>query len=215
MRHLRFHRELFVNAPVEVRSAVVADGQFQGAVVHLLGSEGRLAATSLERLPAAGTALPQVSAQALEMALPRSLAAPSADKGGAATKIALGPIRPAELDHTGALLWEELIRRLALVSHQHVARLGFTQDFVRQSGINRMSVEIRVERLAEAVAGTCLRAQARLVDVGRKSFTTESHIETESGTLLVSIRQTLLVVDLTTRRAVEAPDLLRRFASRE
>jgi acyl-CoA thioesterase FadM len=210
-RHLRFHRELFVNAPVEVRTALVADGPFQGAAVHLLCSEGHLAATALEHLRAGGAALPKVRARDLVLALPRAVAVTGAVfvDGGATTEIALGPIRPGEIDHTGALLWEELMRRLSLVSHQHVANLGFTRDFVRQSGVNRMSAEIRVERLAEAVLGTCLRAKARLVEVGRKSFTTESRIETESGTLLASIRQTLLVVDLTTRRAVEAPDFLR------
>jgi len=210
-RYLRFHRELFVNAPVEVRSVIVADGPFQDSTVHLLCSDGRLAATAMERLPAVGATLPRANAHDLALALPRPTSATGGDAAAAGLPAAatLGPIRPAELDHTGALLWEELMRRLSLAAHQHVTRLGFTPDFVRQSGINRMSAEMWVERHAEAVPGTCLRADSRLLAVGRKSFSTEHRIETEGGILLASIRQTLVVVDLTTRRVVETPEFLR------
>lgn len=191
IRHMRFHRELFANAPVEVRSAVVADGPFASATVHLLCSDGRLAATAMEHPRPGGATLPRASAHDLALALPRQISstAPTVVASRWESEVTLGPIRPAELDHTGAMLWEELIRSLSLTAHQHIARLGFTPEFVRQRGINRMSVEMRVERHAEAVAGTCLRADTRLVAVGRKGFTTKHRIETEGGVLLASVRQ--------------------------
>lgn len=210
-RHMRFHRELFVGAAVEVRSAMVADGPHQGATVHLLLSEGRLSATALDVPAGDGAALPPVGAGDLALALPRGVArtadAPRPEDWAA--PVPMGPIRPAECDHTGALLWEELIRRLALTSHRHITEMGFTPAFVRDSGINRMSAEMRVERHGHVPVGTCLAGNSRLVAVGSKTFSTEHRIESQTGALLATIRQTLIAVDLKTRRAVAAPGFLR------
>ncbi len=209
-RHLRFHRELFVNAPVEVRSARVADGLHQGAVVHFLSTDGRLAATAMD--PSASVDLPWASAHDAALALPRGLVhLAEAAVGNWTDLVSLGPIRPAEVDHTGALLWEELVRRLALSSHGHVASLGFSADFVAREGINRMSAEMRIDRMSEVSAGTCLWADTRLVSVRSKGFSTEHRICAADGTFVASIRQNLLTVDLKTRRAVEVPAFLRKF----
>lgn len=210
-RHVRFHRELLAGDPVEVRSVVVDDGPHQGATVHLLSSDGRLAATAMERLLGVGEPLPRISAKSLELALPRlqSTADTVVATGSVVVKATLGPIRPTEVDHTGALLWEDIVRRLSLAAHRHITHLGFTPEFIRQNRINRTSVEMRIERHAEAAVGTCLRARTRLVSVSRKSFSTENQIETDDGVLLASIRQNLIVLDLTTRRAVLTPEFLR------
>jgi acyl-CoA thioesterase FadM len=211
IRHMRFHRELFANAPVEVRSAMVADGPHKGAAVHLLASDGRLAATALDWPAPEQANLPLARAKDLALALPSGSPFVTADTANAGwpSPVPLGPIRPSELDHTGALLWEELIGRLALTSHRHITQLGFTPAFVGQSGINRMTAEMRVERHAEVPVGTCLQANTQLVAVGRKSFSTGHRIESDTGVLLAAIRQNLRVVDLKTRRAVELPDFLR------
>src|SRR5690349_20111893 len=47
-RNVRFHRELFVGAAVEVRSATIGTGDHKGAVVHLLFSKGAIAAIALD-----------------------------------------------------------------------------------------------------------------------------------------------------------------------
>ena len=214
LRHMRFHRELFVSAPVKIRSARVADGPHQGATVHLLQSDGRLAASAVDLSAREGADIPLASAQDLAIALPRSVAEtePAVAIEGWAEPVPMGPIRPVECDHTGALLWEEMIRRLALTSHEHMTNLGFTRDFVQQSGINRMSAEMRIERQGEVPVGTCVRGTSRLVAVGRKSFSTEHRVESDTGTPLAFIRQNLLAVDLKTRRAVEVPAFLRAFS---
>jgi hypothetical protein len=59
-RHLRFHGELTVSAPIEVRSARLADADhLEEATVHLLFSAGRIAATALD-LPGGALHLPRV-----------------------------------------------------------------------------------------------------------------------------------------------------------
>lgn len=210
-RHMRFHRELFANAPVEVRSMTVADGPHAGATVHVLASEGRLSATAMDSVDGPGTELPAFSSETLAFALPRGISGEPASSNAApwTEPMPMGPTRPAEYDHTGALLWEEVIRRLAFTSHLHIARVGYTPAFVQQSGINRMSVEMRIDRLGEVPVGSCLLAESRLVAVGGKSFSTEHRIESDSGIPLALVRQNLLAVDLSTRRAVEVPEFLR------
>jgi hypothetical protein len=72
-RLIRFYHELFPRSAVEVRSVTVDGGQYDGAVVHLMYSEDRIAATSLDQ-PGIGSALlPRVPADDLRFAFPLSL----------------------------------------------------------------------------------------------------------------------------------------------
>jgi len=73
VRHIRFHRELFASAPVEVRSSVLDGGAFDGAIVHLLSSSGRLAATALDMPGDVARGFPRVTPEEVAPALPRGL----------------------------------------------------------------------------------------------------------------------------------------------
>jgi acyl-CoA thioesterase FadM len=151
-----------------------------------------------------------VAAEDIPLALPRSL-----DPGGYADwpelgpgAVMMGPIRPAELDHTGALTSEELIRRIAATSHDYMSRAGFTPEWTAQTGINRMAVEFRLQRGRTPPAGTVLYGETRLASARGKSFCTVHRILTTDGEVVATNEQFLLAVDLTTRRAVEVPAFL-------
>lgn len=208
-RHMRFHRELTVSAPVEVRSAVVVGGAMDGAVVHLLRSARSLAATALD-FPGGARGLPGVSHDNIGMALPRGLTADPVREGtdGAGCRVLLGPVRPHELDHTGAIPMDGIIRFSAIASHDHLNRLGFTPTFSDATRINRMAVESRVTLGKAPVAGTPLRAVSRLLRVGGRNFWTVHHIQTDTDDTVATVEQCLVTVNLETRRAVDVPQFL-------
>ncbi|PZQ50476.1 MAG: hypothetical protein DI556_07955 [Rhodovulum sulfidophilum] len=216
-RHIRYHRELFVGAAVGLRSARIAEGAFAGAVLHLLSGEEGLSATAID-LPGTGAEqLPAAPADVVRIATPRAAAQPvdwsAAEPAGQLAEV--GPVRPAELDHAGALRAEEIIRRVAYGLHGLLSGLGFTRAFETGHGIGRMAVETRTTRLGPCAAGDLLRARSRVAGVGRRSFATRHRLETTAGAPVAEVAHRLVTVDLTARRAVDLPDFLRALRSDE
>ncbi len=211
-RHIRYHRELRVGAAVEIRSAAVRGGAADGAMVHLLASASRLSAVAIDRTAQGVPNLPDMDGEPLERLLPRDLSSPmgvAAGKAGTVFHGEVGPVRPAALDHAGGLLFEEIIARSAITSHYLLLGLGYTMEFTERTGIGRMAIELSVARRGEVAAGTVLVTQARLSDVNGKSFSLEHWIGTRAGQQVAAVRQTLLAVDLRSRRAAAVPDFLR------
>ncbi|RQP04152.1 MAG: thioesterase [Paracoccus sp. BP8] len=213
-RHIRFHRELFVGAAIELRSALVADGPHMGSVAHLLCSGGRLSATCLDIRPGPIEGLPQLAAQELALALPRGLSGPCPpwqDSGNVST-CETGPLRQADLDHEGRIPMDEIIRRTAYATHGHVAALGLDETLLKETGISRMAVESRFCRLGDCPVGTPLRVWARVSQLGQKSFTVSHLVESHAGQAVALVDHNLITVDLNSRRAVDLPDFLRKAA---
>jgi len=212
-RTVRFHRELFIGAAVEVRSARISTGQFAGSIVHAMLSEGLVSATALDRPRLPGVGLPAVDAAEVELALPR--AAPSDmpwdSLAADASVCETGTVRPHELDHTGSLLFEEMIRRMSVGVHDQLAMLGFTTEFMKATSISRMTVELTVTPLGICAAGTPLRVRSRISSVRSKSFSSIHWLETPDGSPISQVENTIVAVDLTSRRAVELPDFLLRL----
>ena len=212
LRHLRFHRELFVSAPVEVRSARLAGGPQDGAVVHLLMSGGEISATALDLTPQPAADLPEVTPEEVPLALPRGLGTTPMrdwpDAGAHDVTVPLGPVRPSDLDHTGALLFEQIIRHSSVSSHAQLNHLGFTPEFSNRTGINRMGVEFLVSRGAAPLAGRPLFATSRLQAIKGKSFWAVHRVIDDMGEAVATIEQCLLTVDLNTRKAVAVPEFL-------
>ena len=50
-----------------------------------------------------------------------------------------GPVRPTDVDHTGAILFEDIIRRVTFSSHGQLTRLGLHADYAKENGIGRMA----------------------------------------------------------------------------
>lgn len=211
-RTVRFHRELFAGAAVEVRSGRLAEGAHAGAVVHLLSGGGRLSATALDLPGTGGGSLPSVGAGAVRLAFPRGAAAPpdEGERSPGAEVAETGPARPGELDHTGALCSEEIFRRAALGLHRLLDRLGFTPAFTAETGIGRMAVESRIVPLGPCRVGGFIRVTSRIAAVGRRFLSTRHRLDTDAGETVARVDHDIVAVDLRTRRAVDVPDFLRQ-----
>jgi len=103
----------------------------------------------------------------------------------------------ALFDHA---MWE-LMRQLGVHdSHGRDALLGWAD------------VETTVRYLREVSVGSAVRIRSRLLRVGRTSLVTEHVLLlAESGEERTTCRTTSVRFDLSTRRAVEVPEALRRF----
>lgn len=214
-RHIRYHRELFVGAPVEVRSAWVPKGAFSGALLHLLCSNGQIAATALDRPRFDIAGLPPVTLDEMPQAKPRGLTDASVvawDRDAPdAVVTETGPIRPADLDHCGQPLYEAIFRNVSISATHHLDRLGLTPDYMKQANITRMAVEARISRVGDWTLGMPLLVKSRLTSVGAKAFATAHRIETADGQLAALFENNVVTVDLATRRARHVPDVLSRF----
>jgi acyl-CoA thioester hydrolase len=213
-RHLRFHKELRVSAPVEVRSArLPGNGPFGNAVAHILSSNGQLSATALDYPVSYGDHLPEVSADEVPFVLPRGIIAPPPSQRpdtAPLTEVALGPVRGADLDHHGIIGFEALLRFASTIQHAQLNRFGLTPEFAASCGINRMGIEFRVTRGEHPPAGTPLWGKSWIYKIEGKAIWALTEIETADGASVARIEMCVLTVDLNTRKAVPVPDFVYR-----
>lgn len=211
-RAVRYHRELFSAAPVLVRSLRIADGALEGWTVHVLSSEGSLSAVCAERPNAPIAALPAVPEADVRAILPRDLDGPEVAWDPAAPGAFVtepGSLRPADLDHRGAILDEELVRISACSLQHQLARLGFTTAFTKETSISRMAMAILVERKVAVPAGTLLQVRSTICDLREKSFWAVDDLSTPGGDPVATVKRTIVAVDLERRRIVALPDFMR------
>lgn len=213
-QHTRYHRELLETAPVEIRSATLADGDLAGATVHLLSSNGKLSATAIEQPGHAGGALPEVASAEVALALPRGVdGAPHQPDNSPLPKdgriIEHGLVQPRETDHTGALAIDWMMGRIAAASNNLLAGLGFTPEFVRESGISRMGVETKITLHAPVPVGIRLCSVVHIATTGRKNMVLKHRFFTPDKMPVAAVDQSLVTVDMKTRRATVLPDFLR------
>lgn len=214
-QHTRYHRELMQTSPVEIRSVVLEDGEFAGATVHLLISQGRLSATALSQTGQNRSGLPTVSVDKVALALPRGvkgaqhIAEISARQGKIYEQ---GIVQPREVDHMGALGIDWLMGRIAAASNDLLAGMGFTPQFVRDNQISRMGVETKITMFTPIQVGTRLQSVVRVVHVGSKNIVLGHQFFDPENRPLAQVDQSLLAVDMKTRRATELPSFLNGVA---
>lgn len=209
--HFRFHRELVCPQPMRIHSARIAGGPQAGNVVHQMvsGSENWLSATAIE-VPDYVPNLPAVSADAIVRALPRGLRferLPWMDQSPSAP---VGVVRPSDLDHLGALLPNVLLSVCASASHSYMGGLGLTAEWAKATGCNRMSVEMTLTRHALCRAGDHLAVATAITEVGARHFVLLHEVSNAvTGAACASVEQSLLVIDLKTRKPVDLPEFIR------
>jgi acyl-CoA thioester hydrolase len=212
-RLMRFHSELRVSAPVEVRSAKLTGADnLDGAVIHHMWSAGKLAATGLDLPGTSGGHLPPVTPEDVPMALPRGITGPppgvSPAPGVDLTEIELGPIRREDLDHTGQLRFDTLLRHSSNIQHAQLNKLGLTPDYADKNRINRMGVEFRLTRGATPAEGECLRGRTWISRISGKAFWATTAITAANDDLVALIEMCVVTVNLDTRKAVPVPDFM-------
>lgn len=211
-RLIRFHHELFVGTAVEVRSAQVADGQFAGALAHVLYGSNRMSATALDLGGVSVAGLPQVKEADIGLILPRGLwLRPMPEDWPADTRICeTGPLRPTELDHEGQVSFEAIFHRVAIAAHDFANQLGLTEALVREQGISRMAVESRVTVLGSCLVGVPLRVRSHVAHVATRTYGVSHRLETHGSVPLAFVQHGILTVDLKSRKAIRLPDFLLR-----
>ena len=176
-------------------------------------SRGRLAATALD-LPGGVDGLPAISPEDVPLALPRGITGPvfgaEVPPGPQVVAVEMGPIRTEDLDHTGALRFDHVIRHASTLQHTLLNAVGLTQDYADTARINRMGVEFRVTLTGAATppAGALLRGQTWIPRVSDKRFWAANRITTAEGDLLALVDMCLVTVNLDTRKAVDVPDFM-------
>lgn len=208
---MRFHSELRISAPVEVRSARLTDaGALDGAIVHLLLSGDRLAATALD-MPIGDADLPEIAASDVPFALPRGIqdSPPQTPTSGAdMTEVELGPIRSEDIDHAGHLRFDTILRFSSNIQHIQLNKLGLTPEFADTHNINRMGVEFRVSPCATPPLGTPLQGRTWLWKIAGKALWAMTEITTPDRSSVAAIEMCVVTVDLKTRKAVAVPDFM-------
>lgn len=217
-QHIRYHRELMQAAPIEVRTAVLADGDCAGALLHMLSSEGRLSATALEWPGASAADLPRLNAADAVLALPKGLKPdtptpePHLDLvGRRVTEHAF--VQPNEIDHTGSLAFEHLMSRIAVSTSRLLFDLGSTPEYGRQHALSQMSLESRLTRFGHIPTGTRLRSLDTVVEIGRKTLTLLHNFIAPDGAEVARAEQVIAYVDMRIRRTVEVPDFMHEAAA--
>lgn len=216
-QHTRYHRELFNTSEVEVRSAVLADGPFEGALVHILSSGGKLSATALMQIDWRAENLPRVFASDVLAAMPRGIdrtqqTQRSGKPSGDMPIVEHGFIQPVEVDHTGSLTTDRLMGRIATASNRMLFAAGFTPEFTKTHGISRMGIETRITRFSPMPIGMRLCSTLRATKIERKLAVLSHSFFTPDGTEVASADQALLAVDMKTRRATDLPDFMHSLA---
>ncbi len=220
LRHYRFHRELRCPQTMRIRSSRIAGGAFDGAVIHWMeaGATGELSATAIEWPAYPVGALPARAEADLARALPRGLSAAPHVWNPAAARLPAAPagvVRPAEVDHTGDILANELVARNSAGSHQLLNRLGLTVDWIDRTNCNRMAVEVKVGRHGPARAGEMLEVASWVSEIGTRSFTIHHQMaNATTGRPCASIEILMLVIDLGTRRATAVPGFVQEARER-
>lgn len=213
-QHTRYHRELVQTSPVEIRSATLADGDLAGATVHILNSNGRLSATAITQPGVSGAALPMVSSADVALALPRGVdgsqhVPETAPLPANAKIVEHGFVQPRETDHTATLSIDFLMGRIAAASNDLLGGLGFTPDFVKENQMSRMGVETKITTFQSIPVGTRLQSVVRVARAGGKNILLRHRFFTTDNTPVAAVDQSLVTVDMKTRRATELPDFLK------
>ena len=206
--HVRFHRELGGGDPIVVRSY-----QAQGQGTHVLTCHGAVSATAIAYgLPEHG--FPPLPVDLAPRVLPRGLTDafpdPWTPDPSAEGVVELGPVQSGETYSDGTLRIDVAAAKLAIPTHHHAMRIGFTLELAEERGIGRMLVELRYRPIAPCSTGTFLRGVTKTTRVEGKAFTTANMLYGHDGMPVAMFELCTLAVDLNTRRAIDVPDFIAR-----
>lgn len=215
--HTRFHRELLLDDRGHVRTLPVRDGRGAVFLLHELirSEDGVLSSTSLEPLPDAPADLAAAPAEEFGHALPRGLPEGPAERlGDAAALVADGRAltscvtvaEPSHLDHAGHLRAERVVGSFACGGQSSWSLIGATSEALRERGLGRVALELKLAILADPRPGTVLRQTTGCLSFGTKTLHFGHQIEDAvTGRLHATGRVIGVLLDHATRRSVTIP----------
>lgn len=215
-RHIRFHREMMVGSAIAIYTAQLhEDAQ---VLVHYLYGNGTLSATAVERYaePIPNLGLPLVPEADCTEARTRGLTperrARAIDGWDGIEKVPLLTLRATDLEQTGALLPEVVMRLSATSSHRKLNAVGLTREFSERTGVNRMNAECCISLRGQALAGDIIFAQSRITAAEERNFVAAHRLLNHRCQEVALVELCLLAVDLNTRRVTDVPDFIRSAA---
>lgn len=213
-RHVRYHAELRAGSTGLVRSAVIANGPFQGRVVHCLenAETGVLAATALDS--ASDPAFSHgIAPEDVQRALPRSAQpqplsplAPDAilAKGGLVTNRSI--VTPGECGADGRMSEQAHVARFSDAAPHTWHRAGVPVEWLKENGLGRVAVEMKITHHASARAGDPLALYSvPSASTGRTVTLRHEIVRMTEGTAIASGEVVALILDLATRKATRLP----------
>lgn len=219
-RHVRYHRELMMGTNTLVRSMVATDAHL---LVHeLLNFDtGEVAATAIDRFEQTLEVAEPQGLPVPEIARPRGLPETPLDvpdvqpilhsSSGLVTNHSL--VTPDQCDHAGQLLDQFAIARFSDAASHLWHHLGASRDWMRQCNLGTVAVEMKTTLHAPVTSGVTLETVSWPSAIGSKTFSFRHQVlDLVSSKPLYSGAVTALLMDLTARRSVTLPDVLKQNA---
>jgi acyl-CoA thioester hydrolase len=213
-RHLRFHAELLAGDIFRVSSARIVDGARAGSIVHYMqhAGSGRVIATALDG-PAQFFDCNAVSESAVPEALPRSIDGRHEDPIPLAQMLETGGqvcgrcwVTTGQCTAAGELTQQQLVGMFGDAAGHVWERAGAGVVWLRENGLGRAAVEMKVDHYAAARAGDALVLYSRVGPIRGKSIQLQHQLSRVPGYEPVARGEvTALLIDLQTRRSVAMP----------
>lgn len=216
-RHLRFHREIRAGESLQISTGVVKDGEYKGSVVHHMinAVTGALCTTALDNIATPIDCDALVDEKQLSKAIPRGVPlrpttpfdADSLLSSGQAMVANYNVIRSHDLDTQGNFIPSRIVSMFTDGAPHVWEKAGITTDWLNKNGFGRVAVEMRVDLLAKPIEGEPLRLVSHVGELEGRTFRLDHQIESILDKRIIatgSVRG--LVMDLTTRKAVQMPE---------
>ena len=122
-------------------------------------------------------------------------------------------VTPDQCDHDGQFLDQFAIARFSDAASHLWHHLGATRDWMRQSNLGTVAVEMKATRHAPVTSGITLETVSWPSAIGSKTFSFRHQVlDLVRSKPLYSGAVTALLMDLSARRSVALPDVLKQNA---
>ncbi len=214
-RHVRFHAELHAGSTTRTRSAVIANGDFEGFGVHLMEDPvtGKLAASALDS--PAGSLEPafSVDADAVQAAMPRGVETSPATPVSGREILAGGGlvahrsiVAPADCDAAGGMLEQSYVGRFTDGAPHVWEHAGVGIALLRARNLGRVALEMKITHHMAARPGDGLVLYSLPARSGGKTINLRHElVRFGDEAPVVTGEVVAIVLDLSTRKTVPLP----------
>jgi len=214
-RHVRYHSELAGGASTLVKTG--NDSENNQTVHTLLNAEtGNLSATAIDRYDM--ETRKGFADDIPEEAHPRSLPSNALEiietsdvlNDGRGLVSHMSVVSPAQCDPDGAMLDQHYISRFSDAASHFWKHIGVPSDWVDSKGLGSVAVEMKATRFQPVKCEMAVQVVTWIDQIFGRSFSFRHQVsDIETKNVLYCGAVTALLMDLTTRRAVDLPDIIK------
>ncbi len=214
-RHVRYHSELHAGAITRTRSGVIANGPFEGHIVHLIDNlvTGKLAASAIDAPGEISSHDFLVPAEAVQNAIPRGVDAVPATPMTGEEMLARGGlisqrtiVAPAECDAAGDFMEQLYVGRFTDAAPHVWEQAGVGIALIQERKLGRGAREMKITHHTPARAGEGLVLYSLPSRSGGKTlYLRHELVRLGDEEPLVTGEVVAVLLDLATRRTVAMP----------